>query len=73
MTCVGDVQGLPVSLGSLLEDLHIEGLLGNNLLQPCVLFLQGFQLLGHLWFHATVLLTPAIIRLFGDLLAAWTS
>ena len=64
--CVGDVQGLPVSLGSLLENLHIESLLGDHLLQPCVLFLQSLQLLGHLRLHATVLLSPAIIRLFGD-------
>ena len=64
--CFGDVQGLAVSIGGLLEDLHIESLLGNHLLQPCVLFLQSFQLLRHLWFHTTVLLPPAIIRLFGD-------
>ena len=64
--CVDGVQGLPVSLGSLLEDLHIESLLGDHLLQPCVLLFQSFQLLGHLWFHATVLLPPAIISLFGD-------
>ena len=64
--CVGDVQGLPVSLGSILENLHIVSLLGNHLLLPCDLFLQSFQLLGHLWFHATGLLTPAIIRLFGN-------
>ena len=65
--CVGDVQGLPVSLGGLLEDLHIESLLGNHLLQPCVLFLQSLELLGHLRLHATLLLPPAIIVLFGDL------
>jgi hypothetical protein len=30
--CVGDVQGLPVSLGGFLEDLHVKRLLGNQLL-----------------------------------------
>lgn len=49
---------LTVSLGSLLEDLHIEGLLGDHLLQPYVLFFQSFQLLGHLRLHATILLPP---------------
>ena len=39
---------------------------GDHLLQPRVLFLQGLQLLGHLWFHATILLPPAIIGLFGN-------
>ena len=58
--CVGDVQGLSVSRGSLLEDLHIEGLLWNHLPQLCVLFLQRIQLLGNLWFHATVLLPAAV-------------
>ena len=55
------IQGLPVSLDSLLENPPIEGLRGNHLLQPCVLFLQSLQLLGHLWFHATLLLKPIIL------------
>ena len=32
---------------------------------PCVLFLNSLQLLGDLRLHTTVLLWPAIIRLFG--------
>ncbi|MDE0866813.1 MAG: hypothetical protein OSA98_23795, partial [Rubripirellula sp.] len=64
--CVDGVEGLPVSLGGLLEDLPIESLLSDHLLQPCVLFLQSLQLPGHLWLHATLLLPPAIIGLFTD-------
>ena len=29
-----DVRGLPVSLRGFLEDLHVEGLVGHQLLQP---------------------------------------
>ena len=36
------------------------------LLQLSVLFLQGFEFLGHVRLHATVLLKPAVIGLFCD-------
>ena len=49
-----------------LEDLPIEDLLAKHLLQPRVLFFQSFQLLGGLRLHTTILLPPAVIRLFGD-------
>ena len=35
--CADDVRGLPVSLRSFLENLHIQGLLGNH--QEAILFL----------------------------------
>ena len=65
MACVGDVQGLPVSRGSLLENLPIEGLLGNHHVEPRILVLQSFQLLGHLWLYATILM-QAIMLLFRE-------
>ena len=62
-----DVRGLPVSLRGFLEDLHVQSLLGDHLFQPSVLFLQGFEFLGHFRLHATILLPPAAIGLLGDL------
>lgn len=45
--CDDDVRGLPVSLRGFLENLHVQGLLGNHLLQPGILLLESLQLLGH--------------------------
>ena len=67
MTYVGDVWGLPVSLRRFFEDLHVEGLVGHQLLQPGILFLEGLQLLDHLRLHPTILLSPAIVSLLGNL------
>ena len=59
-----DVRGLPVSLRGFLQNLHIKSLLRYHLLQPSILFLQGFKF--HLRLHANDLLTPAVIGLFCD-------
>ena len=63
----GDVvQVLPVFLGSILEPLHIESLIGNPLLQTCGLFLHSNPLLGHLWFCAIAIPPPVVLRLVVD-------
>ena len=61
------VRGLLVSLRGFLQNLHIQRLLGDHLFQPNVLFLQGFEFLGHFRLHATLLLPPAVIGLLGNL------
>ncbi len=64
----GDVaRGLPVSLGGLLEELHVECPVGHQLLHPGVPFLQGLDLLGRLRSHASAFRTPAFARLLRDL------
>ena len=47
--------------------IFILDLIGNHLLQVRVLLLQRLQLFGHCRLHATVLLTPVIVGLHGDL------
>ena len=58
--------GLEVSRGGLPKDVVIQGLLGDQLLQPSIFFLQLTQLLGLLNFQATILLALAIVSLLGD-------
>ena len=60
------VRGLPVSLRSFLQNLHVESLFGHHLLQPSILILQRLELLGHFRQPAAVLLPSAVIRLFCD-------
>ena len=62
-----DVRGLPISRRGFLQNLHVESLLGHHLLQPSILILQRLELLGHFRLHASDLLSPAVIRLLGDL------
>ena len=64
---VVDVRGLPVSLRGFLQDLHVQSLLRHHLLQPSVLLLKRLQLHDHVGLHAPILLSPAIVRLLGDL------
>ena len=64
--CVVAAQGLPVSLRGFLQYLHVESLLGHQLLQPPILFFQGPQLLDHVGGHPAVLLTPAVVGLIGN-------
>jgi len=65
--CVFAARGSPVWAGGLLQDLYIERLLGHQLLQAGILFLQSPQLLGHLRRHPAILLALAIVRLLRDL------
>ena len=63
----GDVaRGSEVSLGGFFQNGDIQRLVGHQLLQPSVLFLHRLQFLGHLWLHASVLLTPEVVRLLGN-------
>ena len=62
-----DVRGLPVFLRVFLHNLHIQRLLGEHVFQPTVLFLQGFEFLVHLRLYATMLLSPAVTGLLGNL------
>jgi hypothetical protein len=54
-----------VSLRQLLE--HVEGLVGDDALEPGVLLLQFFQALGAVGLHAAVLAPPAGPGRLGDL------
>ena len=69
--CLGlfadDARGLPVSLRRLLQNLHVQSLIRNQSLQPCILFLKRLELLHHVRLHPTVLLAPTIVRLLRDL------
>ena len=62
----GVARGSEVSLGGFLQDQHVQSLIGDQLLEPGILFLKCTQLLGHLWSHAAVLLTPAVVSLLSD-------
>ena len=42
------VRGLPVSLRSFFQNVHVESLFGHHLFQPRILFLEGLKLLRHL-------------------------
>jgi len=75
---VVDLRGLPVSLCGFLQNLHIQSLFGYQLFQATVLFLERLKLLGQLWIHTAILLTPAGVGLhvdfqqstdFGDILS----
>ena len=65
--CVSSAQGSPVSLCGFLHNLHVQGLLGHELLQAGVLFLERLELFGHLRRHAAILLTPTVVSLGGNL------
>ena len=45
----GVARGLEVSLRRFLQNGVVNGLIGNQTLQPTVLLLQSLQLLSHLW------------------------
>ena len=61
------MRSLPVSLRSFFENLHVQGLVSNQLLPSRILFLEGFELLDHLRLHLTLLLSPPIVSLLGNL------
>ena len=61
------VRGLPVSLRSFLQNLHVESLFGHHLFQPRILFLKGLKLFRHLRLPTPVLLPPTVLGLFSDL------
>ena len=60
------VRGLPVSLRSFLQNVHVESLFGHHLFQPRILFLEGLKLLRHLRLHTVDLLPQTVIGLFSD-------
>jgi len=39
------VRGLPVSLCSFLQNIHVENLFGHHLFQSCILFFESLELL----------------------------
>ncbi len=59
-SCAATARGSNVSLGQLLERVDVEGLIGDQLLQPSVLRLEFLQALGVTGIHAAVLRQPPV-------------
>lgn len=62
----GAVQGSVVSLEGLIMDSLVDGLVGDQFLEPGVLALQILQLLGPGCLHAAVFLAPTITALLQE-------
>lgn len=62
----GAWPGLEVSPVQLLEHVNIQGLVGNDPLEPGVLLLQLLRPLGVIGLHAAVLVSPPVVGVFGD-------
>src|SRR6266567_4834375 len=60
-------RGSPISPGHLLQHVDVESLVGNDLLEPLVLLLQGLQAGDLLGAHRLVLSLPPVVGLHGDL------
>ena len=58
--------GLEVSLRGFLQDQRIEREIRHGSLQPGILSLQFLEAFGLIDLEPTVLIAPAVIRLFGD-------